>query len=167
MANYGTPSVAVAEGSGSAQMRLAERLLDLLGAVTAQFGATGSVPERGEAAVERTRDLTRGPGAPAVIEAVGNRESLQTAIFLTRSGGSVSVAGTPHGVRGRVDIRQLLDRNITLRSGITLPALTFKSFSPEYLPRNSTPAPSSTSASTCRVPRMGARRYASAMRLRR
>ena len=37
-----------------------------------EFGATGVVPERGEGAVERVRELTEGLGAHSVLECVGS-----------------------------------------------------------------------------------------------
>jgi threonine dehydrogenase-like Zn-dependent dehydrogenase len=86
--------------------------------IAVRFGADDVVSERGEAAVERVHELTRGRGACAVIEAVGTRESLHTAICVARPGGSVGFVGAPHGVRGKVDIRRLFDRNVSLRGGV-------------------------------------------------
>src|SRR5437773_4930975 len=63
-----------------------------------EFGATDIVPERGDEAVTRIKDLTAGIGADAVLECVGTRESMMQAIRSTRPGGSVGYVGVPHGV---------------------------------------------------------------------
>ncbi|WP_131741776.1 zinc-binding dehydrogenase [Actinomadura roseirufa] len=87
-------------------------------ALARRFGASDIVRDRGTAAAERVRELTGGSGVPAVIEAVGTRDSLQTAIAIARSGGAVGFVGTPHGVGDRLDVRQLFDRNIALGGGL-------------------------------------------------
>ena len=59
----------------------AERII-LLGrhpdriALAQEFGATDIVSERGEAAIERVRELTGGHGAHSVLECVGHGESM-------------------------------------------------------------------------------------------
>jgi threonine dehydrogenase-like Zn-dependent dehydrogenase len=63
-----------------------------------EFGATDIVTERGDAAVERVKDMTDGIGADAVLECVGTQESMTQAIGSTRPGGSVGYVGLPHGV---------------------------------------------------------------------
>src|SRR2546426_7543157 len=63
-----------------------------------EFGATDIVPERGEEAVARVKDLTAGIGADSVLECVGTQESMAQAIRSTRPGGSVGHVGVPHGV---------------------------------------------------------------------
>jgi threonine dehydrogenase-like Zn-dependent dehydrogenase len=60
-----------------------------------EFGATDVVPERGEEAVERVRELTDGFGAHAVLECVGLDQSTRTAIEITRPGGAVGRVGVP------------------------------------------------------------------------
>jgi threonine dehydrogenase-like Zn-dependent dehydrogenase len=64
-----------------------------------EFGATDIVAERGDAGVERIKELTRGVGADSVLECVGTQESMQQAIQVTRPGGSVGYVGVPHGVK--------------------------------------------------------------------
>ena len=61
------------------------------------FGATDIVAERGEAAVEAVRELTRGQGAHAVVEAVGTEQSMRTAVSIARDGGAIGFVGVPHG----------------------------------------------------------------------
>jgi threonine dehydrogenase-like Zn-dependent dehydrogenase len=63
-----------------------------------EFGATDVVPERGDEAVARVRDLTEGVGADAVLECVGTDEAMAQAIKSTRAGGGVGFVGVPHGV---------------------------------------------------------------------
>src|SRR5512134_1686123 len=63
-----------------------------------EFGATDIVSERGDEAVARIKDLTRGVGADSVLECVGTQESMRQAIHSTRPGGSVGYVGVPHGV---------------------------------------------------------------------
>jgi threonine dehydrogenase-like Zn-dependent dehydrogenase len=63
-----------------------------------QFGATDIVPERGDEAVARVKDMTKGIGADSVLECVGTQESMAQAVKVTRPGGSVGYVGVPHGV---------------------------------------------------------------------
>ena len=63
-----------------------------------EFGATDIVPERGDEAVARVKDLSAGIGADSVLECVGTQESMAQAIRSTRPGGSVGYVGVPHGV---------------------------------------------------------------------
>lgn len=61
-----------------------------------QFGATDVVSERGEAAVERVRELTGGHGVHAVLECVGTDQATLTAVGIARPGGAVGRVGVPH-----------------------------------------------------------------------
>jgi len=63
-----------------------------------EFGATDIVTERGDAGVERIKELTGGLGAHSVIEAVGTQESMMQAIRSTRPGGHVGYVGVSHDV---------------------------------------------------------------------
>ncbi|AYG83700.1 putative zinc-binding alcohol dehydrogenase [Streptomyces hundungensis] len=82
------------------------------------FGATHVVAERGEAAVDAVRELTRGQGAHAVIEAVGTEQSMRTAVDITRDGGAIGYVGVPHGSGTGLDLGVMFDRNIALRGGV-------------------------------------------------
>ncbi len=62
------------------------------------FGATDIIAERGEAGIERVKELTRGVGADSVLECVGTQEAMTQAIECTRPGGSIGYVGVPHGV---------------------------------------------------------------------
>src|SRR5438552_12600998 len=59
------------------------------------FGATDVVSERGEAAIERVRELTGGLGVHSVLECVGTEEAMRTAISIARPGGAVGRVGVP------------------------------------------------------------------------
>lgn len=82
------------------------------------FGATDLVPERGEEAIERVKELTGGEGAHAVIEAVGTEQSMHTAISIARDGGAIGFVGVPHSGSKGVDVRQMFDRNVSLKGGV-------------------------------------------------
>jgi threonine dehydrogenase-like Zn-dependent dehydrogenase len=64
-------------------------------ALAREFGATDVVGERGDAAVERVRELTDGFGAHSVLECVGLDQSMDTAISIARPGGAVGRVGVP------------------------------------------------------------------------
>jgi threonine dehydrogenase-like Zn-dependent dehydrogenase len=78
----------------------AERIL-ILGhhaertALAQELGATDVVGERGDAAIERVRELTGGLGAHSVLECVGLGESTRTALSIVRAGGAVGRVGLP------------------------------------------------------------------------
>lgn len=94
-----------------------------------EYGATDVVPERGDEAVERVRELTGGQGTRSVLECVGTGESLSTALRLARDGGQVGYVGVPQD-GGGVDARELFMRNVGLAGGVC-PA---RSYIPELLP---------------------------------
>ncbi|MGC3862659.1 zinc-dependent alcohol dehydrogenase family protein [Micromonospora chersina] len=97
--------------------------------IARSFGATDVVAERGEAAIAAVRELTRGQGAHAVLEAVGTEDSMRTAISIARDGGAVGYVGVPHGGSAGVDIGQMFDRNVALAGGVA-PA---RAYIPELL----------------------------------
>ena len=80
-----------------------------------EFGATDIVPERGEEAVARVKDLTAGIGADSVLECVGTQESMAQAIRSTRPGGFVGYVGVPHGVE--LDTHELFFAHVHLHGG--------------------------------------------------
>jgi len=59
-----------------------------------EFGATETVSERGEAAVERIQELTHG-GPNHVMECVGAASAMNTAIDVVRPGGTIGYVGRP------------------------------------------------------------------------
>jgi threonine dehydrogenase-like Zn-dependent dehydrogenase len=84
-------------------------------ALARDFGATDIVPERGDDAVARIKDLTNGVGADAVLECVGTQESMTQAIRSTRPGGSIGYVGVPHGVQ--LDGQPLFFAHVRLHGG--------------------------------------------------
>ena len=80
-----------------------------------EFGATDIVAERGDEAVARIKDLTKGIGADSVLECVGTQESMMQAIGATRPGGYVGYVGVPHGVE--LNGEQLFFRHVHLHGG--------------------------------------------------
>lgn len=85
--------------------------------IARRFGATEVVAERGDAAVEAVRAMTRGQGAHAVIEAVGTEQSMRTAVNIVRDS-AIGCAGVPHGSSTGLDLGVMFGRNIALRGGI-------------------------------------------------
>jgi threonine dehydrogenase-like Zn-dependent dehydrogenase len=98
--------------------------------IAQKFGATDVVAERGEAAVAAVRELTRGQGAHAVIEAVGTEQSMSTAVGIARDGGAIGYVGVPHGSGTGLDLGVLFDRNVSLRGGVA----PVRAYIPELLP---------------------------------
>jgi threonine dehydrogenase-like Zn-dependent dehydrogenase len=90
----GLCGVIAATRLGAEQIIILGRHVDRI-ALAKDFGATDVVSERGEAAVERVRELTGGLGAHSVLECVGYDESTITALSVARSGGSVGRVGVP------------------------------------------------------------------------
>ena len=92
----GLCGVIAAKRLGAEQIIMLGRHADRI-ALAKDFGATDVVSERGEAAVERVRELTGGFGVHSVLECVGLEESMRTAISIARPGGAVGRVGVPQG----------------------------------------------------------------------
>jgi threonine dehydrogenase-like Zn-dependent dehydrogenase len=90
----GLCGVIAAHRLGAEQIIMLGRHADRI-ALAKEFGATDIVSERGQAAIEKVRDLTKGLGAHSVLECVGLRESTVTALRITRPGGAVGRVGVP------------------------------------------------------------------------
>lgn len=84
-------------------------------ALAREFGATDIVAERGDAGVDRIKELTGGYGAHSVIEAVGTQESMLQAIRATRRGGHVGYVGVAHDVS--LDGQELFFSHVHLHGG--------------------------------------------------
>jgi threonine dehydrogenase-like Zn-dependent dehydrogenase len=80
-----------------------------------EFGATHIVTERGDAGVDRIKQLSNGVGADSVLECVGTEESMMQAIHSARPGGSVGYVGVPHGVE--LDGQELFYAHVHLHGG--------------------------------------------------
>ena len=79
----GLCGVIAARRLGAEQIILLGRHADRI-ALARAFGATDIVSERGDAAVERVRELTKGLGAHSVLECVGLEQSTLTAMSIAR-----------------------------------------------------------------------------------
>ena len=93
--------------------------------IAQSFGATHVFNSHDAGVGAAILELTKG-GAPSVVEAVGNQESLDLAIEVARPGGTVSFVGVPHNVK-TPPMRTLFLNNLSLR-GALAPARA-------YLPR--------------------------------
>jgi threonine dehydrogenase-like Zn-dependent dehydrogenase len=82
-----------------------------------EFGATDVVAERGAEGIEKVRELTGGDGSHAVLECVGYREAVETALGVVRDGGAVSRVGAPQYTDVPMDFGTFF-RNITLTGGV-------------------------------------------------
>jgi threonine dehydrogenase-like Zn-dependent dehydrogenase len=80
-----------------------------------RFGATDLVTSRGEQAEQDVIELTKG-GAESVMECVGAKESMETAIAIARPGGSIGYVGVPHGSE-QINLMRLFSDHITFRGG--------------------------------------------------
>jgi threonine dehydrogenase-like Zn-dependent dehydrogenase len=90
----GLCGVIAARRLGAEQIIMLGRHADRI-ALATDFGATDIVSERGDAAVDRVRELTKGLGVDSVLECVGHGESMLTAIRIARAGGAVGRVGVP------------------------------------------------------------------------
>jgi threonine dehydrogenase-like Zn-dependent dehydrogenase len=90
----GLCGVIAARRLGAEQIILLGRHADRI-ALARAFGPTDIVSERGDAAVERVRELTQGLGAHSVLECVGLEQSTLTAMSIARPGGAVGRVGVP------------------------------------------------------------------------
>jgi threonine dehydrogenase-like Zn-dependent dehydrogenase len=90
----GLCGVIAARRLGAEQIIMLGRHPDRI-ALAREFGATDIVSERGEAAIERIRELTGGLGAHSVLECVGLEASTLTAVSIARPGGAVGRVGVP------------------------------------------------------------------------
>lgn len=81
-----------------------------------EFGATDIVSERGDEAIARVRELSRGDGAHSVLECVGHGESVRTALLIARAGGAVGRVGVPQEATIPVAEKTFYD-NVTIAGG--------------------------------------------------
>ncbi len=95
--------------------------------IATSFGATDVVRSRGEDAINEVREMTGG-GARHVLEAVGNKSAIDTAVGAVRPGGAIGYVGVPHDAN-EIDRPSLFFNNITLAGGVA-PA---RAYIPELL----------------------------------
>jgi threonine dehydrogenase-like Zn-dependent dehydrogenase len=101
-------------------------------AVAREFGATDIVEERGDAGVERIRELFDGVGADCVLECVGTQESMDQAIRSARPGGMVGYVGVPNG-GAELPIKALFGRNVGVNGGVASVRAYVEELLPEVL----------------------------------
>ena len=111
----GLCGVIAAKRLGAEQVILLGRHGDRI-ALAKQFGATDIVSERGEQAVARVRELTRGRGAHTVLECVGSEQSMVTATGIVRAGGAIGRVGVPH-YDTIAAAQQVFYNNVTVSGG--------------------------------------------------
>jgi threonine dehydrogenase-like Zn-dependent dehydrogenase len=87
--------VIAAKRLGAAQIIIMGRHEDRT-SLARELGATDVVAERGEAAVERIRELSGGYGVHGVLECVGTEQAIETSVAMARPGGGVGRVGVPH-----------------------------------------------------------------------
>jgi len=92
------------------------------------FGATDSIPDRGQEGIEKVKDLTEGIGADCVLECVGGKDAREMAMAMVRPGGRVGCVGVPHDVPD-MPVGDIFWKNITIGGGIAPTA----SYTPELL----------------------------------
>lgn len=90
----GLCGVIAARRLGAEQIVMLGRHPDRI-ALARAFGATDVVSERGDAAIERVREISGGLGAHSVLECVGHGEAMRTAVSIARAGGAVGRVGVP------------------------------------------------------------------------
>lgn len=111
----GLCGVIAAKRLGAEQIILLDRHADRI-ALAKEFGATDIVTERGDAAIERVREITRGLDAHSVLEYVGYEESTCTALSIARPGGAVGRVDVPQDEAMPVAMPTFF-RNVTILGG--------------------------------------------------
>src|SRR5215831_17725297 len=111
----GLCGVIAAKRLGAEQIIMLGRHADRI-ALAREFGATDIVSERGDEAIERVRELTKGQGAHCVLECVGHGASTETAILIARPGGAVGRVGVPQEATMPAS-QMAFYRNITVGGG--------------------------------------------------
>ncbi|MGH7715137.1 MAG: zinc-binding dehydrogenase, partial [Vulcanimicrobiaceae bacterium] len=83
--------------------------------IAKRFGATVTFDSHDADVQQKLVELTNG-GAPHVVEAVGNQDSMELAINVARPGGNVSFVGVPHNVK-TLPIATMFYKHVSLRGG--------------------------------------------------
>src|SRR3954464_6220706 len=110
----GLSGVLAAKRLGAGRIHAPSRHADRQQLAT-EFGATDIVAERGEAAVEKIKEMTGGVGVDATLECVGTGQSMQPALDIARAGSMVGFVGVPHGIE--LPIGQMFRHNVGIRGG--------------------------------------------------
>ncbi len=97
-----------------------------------EFGATDVVAARGDDAVEQIRELTAGDGTHAVLECVGTRDAIDTAVRAVRAGGVVSRVGVAQDAEAPMGFGEMM-RNVTLTGGVAPARAYIEELMPDVL----------------------------------
>jgi threonine dehydrogenase-like Zn-dependent dehydrogenase len=81
-----------------------------------EFGATDIVEERGDDAIKEVLRITDGVGVARALECVGTEQSIETAVGITRAGGTIGVVGFP--TYEQFDYKALFWKNIGIKGGV-------------------------------------------------
>ncbi|MFZ1768462.1 MAG: zinc-dependent alcohol dehydrogenase family protein [Caldilinea sp.] len=127
----GLCGVIAAKRLGAEQIILMGRQQDRLD-LGSSFGATDIVTERGEAAVEKIRQLTGGYGVHSVLECVGTDLSMHTSLNIARPGGAIGRVGVPHDVNIPAAAPTFF-RNLTISGGPAPSRAYFDELLPDVL----------------------------------
>ena len=127
----GLSAVLAAKRLGAERIVLMGRHADRT-AIGREFGATDVVAERGEEGVERVRELTGGDGTHTVLECVGLKPALQSALAVVRDGGTVSRVGAPQYSDVPMDFGVFM-RNVTLTGGVAPARAYIEELMPDVL----------------------------------
>jgi len=85
--------------------------------IASKYGATKVINSKNEDASEIIRNMTDGHGANVIVECVGNTDSLQSCLELTRPGGTVSITGL-FWEPFPLNMTDFYLRNLHLRGGV-------------------------------------------------
>jgi threonine dehydrogenase-like Zn-dependent dehydrogenase len=97
-----------------------------------EFGATEVIAERGDEAIARVRELTGGDGTHAVLECVGTRDAIDTAIAVARDGGRIGRVGAAQYSEVPMDFGTVM-RNLTLTGGVAPARAYMEELMPDIL----------------------------------
>jgi L-iditol 2-dehydrogenase len=90
-----------------------------------RLGANGIIHSGREDVSQTVRELTKGKGVDAVIEAVGVQETLQQALSAVKKGGEVTITGLLEQII-QVDVMKLVTNEITMRGDYLYTSGDFK-----------------------------------------
>lgn len=84
--------------------------------IAKEFGATDTIEERGQEAVDKIMELTDGAGVDASLECVGSDESMASCVGATRPGGMIGAVGVPNYKQFKY--QDIFWKNVGIRGGI-------------------------------------------------
>lgn len=82
-----------------------------------EFGATDTVPDRGDAGIGKLKAMFDGIGPDVVLECVGTQEAMDQALRSARPGGQIGFVGLPAG-GAQLPYGQMFAANVGARGGL-------------------------------------------------